>query len=94
MDGNFYQLELLDALRQDGDLVCRVQVPWHQKNFFATERVDEAVEMRARYNDDMPMRRQRTFCNSASGSLRRSTPSSRISPPVTQAGGLDNRVIA
>ncbi|WP_371744613.1 amidohydrolase [Nordella sp. HKS 07] len=53
MDGNYYQLELLDALRQEGDLVCRVQVPWHQKNFFATERVDEAVEMRARYNDDM-----------------------------------------
>jgi predicted amidohydrolase YtcJ len=53
MDGNFYQLELLDALRQDGDLICRVQVPWHQKNTFAPERVDEAVEMRARYNDDM-----------------------------------------
>ncbi len=53
MDGNFYQLELLDALRQDGDLICRVQVPWHQKNVFAPERVDEAVEMRARYNDDM-----------------------------------------
>lgn len=53
MDGNFYQLELLDALRQDGDLICRVQVPWHQKNFFAVDRVDEAIEMRARYNDDM-----------------------------------------
>ncbi|MGE4249639.1 MAG: amidohydrolase [Parvibaculaceae bacterium] len=53
MDGNFYQLELLDALRRDGDLICRVQVPWHQKNYFALERVDEAVEMRARYNDDM-----------------------------------------
>ncbi len=53
MDGNFYQLELLDALRQEGDLICRVQVPWHQKNYFAPERVDEALEMRARYNDDM-----------------------------------------
>ncbi len=53
MDGNFYQLELLDALRQDGDLLCRVQVPWHQKNYFALDRIDEAVEMRARYNHDM-----------------------------------------
>src|SRR5262245_16609131 len=53
MDGNFYQLEVLDALRQDGDLICRVQVPWHQKNFFPLERVDEAVEMRRRYNNDM-----------------------------------------
>jgi predicted amidohydrolase YtcJ len=53
MDGNFYQFELLDALRQGGDLICRVQVPWHQKNFFAPERVDEALEMHRRYNDDM-----------------------------------------
>lgn len=53
MDGNFYQLELLDALRHEGELICRVQVPWHQKNYFAPERVDEALEMRARYNDDM-----------------------------------------
>jgi predicted amidohydrolase YtcJ len=53
MDGNFYQLDLLDALRQDGDLLCRVQVPWHHKNYFPLERVDEALEMRRRYNDDM-----------------------------------------
>ena len=53
MDGNFYQLELLDALRHAGDLLCRVQVPWHQKNYFPLARVDEAVEMRNRYHDDM-----------------------------------------
>ncbi|MGE0005236.1 MAG: amidohydrolase [Parvibaculaceae bacterium] len=53
MDGNFYQLELLDALRRDGDLLCRVQVPWHQKNIFPSERVDEALEMRRRYDGDM-----------------------------------------
>ena len=52
MDGNYYQLELLDALRQTGDLICRVQVPWHQKNYWASERVDEAVDMHRRYNDD------------------------------------------
>lgn len=53
MDGNFYQLELLDALRHEGSLLCRVQVPWHQKNYFPLERIDEAVEMRRRYHDDM-----------------------------------------
>jgi predicted amidohydrolase YtcJ len=53
MDGNFSQLELLDALRQDGNLICRIQVPWHQKNTFAPERVDEALEMRRRYRHDM-----------------------------------------
>lgn len=53
MDGNFYQFELLDTLRKDGDLICRMQVPWHQKNYFAPERIDEAIEMRWRYNDDI-----------------------------------------
>lgn len=53
MDGNWYQLELLDALRHEGNLIARVEVPFHQKNYFETVRVDEAVEMRARYNDDM-----------------------------------------
>ncbi len=53
MDGNWYQLELLDGLRQNGDLTARVQVPFHHKNYFATERVDEAVAMRARYQGDM-----------------------------------------
>jgi len=53
MDGNWYQLELLDGLRQRGDLIARVEVPFHQKNYFETARVDEAVAMRARYNDDM-----------------------------------------
>ena len=53
MDGNWYQLELLDALRQQGELIARVEVPFHHKNYFETRRVDEAVEMRARFNDDM-----------------------------------------
>lgn len=53
MDGNWYQLELLDALHQRGELTARVEVPFHHKNFFETARVDEAVEMRARYQGDM-----------------------------------------
>ncbi len=53
MDGNFYQLELLKALQDKGDLIARVEVPFHQKNFFETSRIDEAVEMREAYQGDM-----------------------------------------
>jgi predicted amidohydrolase YtcJ len=53
MDGNWYQLQLLDAMRQAGELIVRAEVPFHQKNYFDIARVDEAVEMRARYRDDM-----------------------------------------
>lgn len=53
MDGNWYQLELLDGLLQSGDLVARVEVPFHQKNTFETAHVDEAVAMRQRFNGDM-----------------------------------------
>jgi hypothetical protein len=53
MDGNWYQLELLDQLRQSGDLIVRVELPFHHKNFFDTAHIDEAVEMRVRYQDDM-----------------------------------------
>jgi predicted amidohydrolase YtcJ len=53
MDGNFYQLELLEKIRKDGDLVCRAQVPWHQKNFMDISRLDDAARMRASYEDDL-----------------------------------------
>jgi len=53
MDGNWYQLELLKALLDNNELIARVEVPFHQKNFFETARVDEAVEMRAQYQGDM-----------------------------------------
>jgi predicted amidohydrolase YtcJ len=53
MDGNWYQLELLKALHDNGELIARVEVPFHQKNFFETSRVDEAVEMRHQYHGDM-----------------------------------------
>jgi predicted amidohydrolase YtcJ len=53
MDGNWYQLELLKALQDNGELIARVEVPFHQKNFFETSRIDEAVEMRAAYQGDM-----------------------------------------
>ena len=53
MDGNWYQLELLKALMDKNELIARVEVPFHQKNFFETSRVDEAVEMREQYQGDM-----------------------------------------
>jgi hypothetical protein len=53
MDGNWYQLGLLDGLRQTGALTARVEVPFHQKNTFDVARVDEAVEMREKYRNDM-----------------------------------------
>ena len=53
MDGNWYQLELLDQLRASGELTSRVEVPFHQKNYFETARVDEAVAMRENYSGDM-----------------------------------------
>ena len=53
MDGNWYQLELLKALQDNNELIARVEVPFHHKNFFETSRVDEAVEMRAQYQGDM-----------------------------------------
>lgn len=53
MDGNWYQLELLQSLLDNGELNARIEIPFHQKNFFELSRVDEAVEMRAKYQGDM-----------------------------------------
>lgn len=50
MDGNFYQLELLAEIEADGDLLCRGQVPFHLKNFDSLDRLEEADDMRRRYN--------------------------------------------
>jgi len=52
MDGNFYNLELLSELEADGDLLCRVEVPFHFKSFDSLDRFAEAEEMRARYQGD------------------------------------------
>ena len=49
MDGNWYQLDLLQALLDRGELDARVEIPFHQKNTFENARVEEAAEMRARY---------------------------------------------
>ena len=48
MDGNFYQLELLSELQEEGHLVCRGQIPFHLKNLDDIDRLEEADEMRRR----------------------------------------------
>ena len=53
MDGNWYQLELLQTLLERGELHARVEVPFHQKNTFEIARIEEAAEMRAKYQGDM-----------------------------------------
>ncbi len=53
MDGNWYQLELLQSLLDNGELNARVEIPYHHKNVFEAARVDEAVEMRAKHQGDM-----------------------------------------
>ena len=52
MDGNFYQLELLSELEEDGRLLCRTEIPMHLKHTDSLDRIDEAVEMRAQYNGE------------------------------------------
>ncbi|MEO1199691.1 MAG: amidohydrolase, partial [Pseudomonadota bacterium] len=52
MDGNRYQLDLLAEIEAEGDLICRVQVPFHFKNFMPVENLDEASELTERFNSD------------------------------------------
>ena len=53
MDGNFYQLELLDDLLKEDRLLCRTEIPMHLKNYDPISRLEEAEEMRRRYASDM-----------------------------------------
>ncbi len=53
MDGNFYQLELLDELNAAGRLLCRTQVPFHLKPYHSLDKLEEAEEMRRRFHGEM-----------------------------------------
>ncbi|WP_425044855.1 amidohydrolase [Primorskyibacter sp. S87] len=53
MDGNFYQLGLLSEMEEEGTVLCRTEIPMHLKHTDPVERVDEAAEMRTKYNTDM-----------------------------------------
>src|SRR5205823_5434975 len=52
MDGNLYTLELLEEIQRDGDLTCRVKVPFHFKNFMKVEMLEKASLMNKRYDSD------------------------------------------
>ncbi|MEM7256257.1 MAG: amidohydrolase family protein, partial [Pseudomonadota bacterium] len=52
MDGNFYQLELLAELLDEGNLLCRTEVPMHLKGSDPLDRLQEAQAMRQQYQSD------------------------------------------
>ncbi|MCB1377576.1 MAG: amidohydrolase [Alphaproteobacteria bacterium] len=53
MDGNLYTLELLQELRNRGQLTARVRVPFHMKNFMDLAMLDKASAMARRFHSDM-----------------------------------------
>ncbi|MEO1110141.1 MAG: amidohydrolase [Pseudomonadota bacterium] len=53
MDGNFYQLELLEDLKSDGALLCRTEIPLHLKPSDPINRLSEAIEMQSKFGCDM-----------------------------------------
>ncbi|MDW5316301.1 amidohydrolase [Rhizobium sp. PL01] len=53
MDGNLYQLELLAAIeKEDGNLPCRVIIPFHFKNFMSIDMLEKASELARRFDTD------------------------------------------
>ncbi|MCZ4256656.1 amidohydrolase [Sulfitobacter sp. G21635-S1] len=52
MDGNFYTFEILEKIQRDGDLLCRVKVPFHYKNFMKLDDLEKASTMTARYDTE------------------------------------------
>jgi len=52
MDGNVYTLELLEALRTEGELSARVRVPFHFVPDMTADDLRTALEMRERWSDE------------------------------------------
>jgi len=52
MDGNLYTLDLLKEIEAEGDLPCRVKVPFHFKNFMGLEMLEKASMMHDTYQGD------------------------------------------
>ena len=52
MDGNLYQLELLDAIDREEGLSLRVRVPFHFRNFMEMDVLDKAEEMHRRFHSE------------------------------------------
>ena len=52
MDGNFYQLELLKALEDRSELICRTEVPFHLTPGKPLSTLEEASQMHETYASD------------------------------------------
>ena len=53
MDGNLYQLEILEEIERDHGLPVRVRMPFHMKNFMPLSMIeDKAVAWRRRFASD------------------------------------------
>ena len=52
MDGNFYQLEILAELEEEGALKVRAQVPFHFKKPMSLDALERASEMAKRYRGE------------------------------------------
>jgi predicted amidohydrolase YtcJ len=52
MDGNLYQLQLLEALEARGELTARARIPFHFKNFMEISTLEKASAMSTRYHSD------------------------------------------
>ncbi|MFM2281186.1 MAG: hypothetical protein RLZZ444_3417 [Pseudomonadota bacterium] len=52
MDGNLYTLELLKEIEDEGNLICRVKVPFHFKNFMTVDMLEKASRMHEMYKGD------------------------------------------
>ncbi|MGQ0484351.1 MAG: amidohydrolase [Hyphomicrobiales bacterium] len=52
MDGNLYTLELLEELDRRGELLARVRVPFHMKNFMALGALEKASAMHQRHHSE------------------------------------------
>jgi predicted amidohydrolase YtcJ len=49
MDGNLYQLQLLEEIEREGGLACRAQIPFHFKKPMTLADLEQASAMAARY---------------------------------------------
>ena len=52
MDGNRHQLELLSEIEAEGGLLCRVQIPFHYKNFMTLDALEKASGMARDYHSE------------------------------------------
>lgn len=52
MDGNLYTLELLKEIQDEGNLHCRVKVPFHFKSFMKVEALEKASFMQQTYQGE------------------------------------------